>query len=216
MTRRSERSRSARRALRTGPTLTPPSHRTGPPFPIPRGCGVSAPVTVPDNTRWMSHLARDSERRCPDAHRPGQGWGPLPPVLRLRRCAIARGVACHAWRAGDRHHRRPRPAGDRRHRGRAGSTSDEEPASTSRGSRGPAQGGPRVPEEGLHEMTPQRTPAEIEADLVQARAKLQSTVDDLATRLDPKTNAKKLGLAAAGVVGVIIASKVLRRTKKQH
>ena len=65
-------------------------------------------------------------------------------------------------------------------------------------------------------MTPQRTPAEIEADLVQARAKLQSTVDDLATRLDPKTNAKKLGLAAAGVVGVIIASKVLRRTKRQH
>ena len=46
-------------------------------------------------------------------------------------------------------------------------------------------------------MTPQRTSAEIEADLVQARAKLQSTVDDLATRLDPKTNAKKLGLAAA-------------------
>jgi hypothetical protein len=65
-------------------------------------------------------------------------------------------------------------------------------------------------------MTPQRTPAEIEADLVQARAKLQSTVDDLAARLDPKTNAKKLGLAAAGVVGAIIASKVLGRIKKRH
>jgi uncharacterized protein involved in exopolysaccharide biosynthesis len=65
-------------------------------------------------------------------------------------------------------------------------------------------------------MTPQRTPAEIQADLVQARANLQSTVDDLATRLDPRTHGKKLGLAAAGVVGAIVASKVLGRIKKRH
>jgi len=65
-------------------------------------------------------------------------------------------------------------------------------------------------------MTPQRTPAEIQADLVQARANLQSTVDDLATRLDPRAHGKKLGLAAAGVVGAIFASKVLGRIKKHH
>lgn len=65
-------------------------------------------------------------------------------------------------------------------------------------------------------MTPQRTPEQIQADLAQARANLQSTVDDLAGRLDPRAHRKKLGLVAAGVVGAIIAVKIFGRVLKRH
>jgi len=65
-------------------------------------------------------------------------------------------------------------------------------------------------------MTTQRTPEQIQADLEQARANVQSTVDDLASRLDPRTHRMKLGLAAAGVIGAVTVVKVLGRLVKRR